>query len=615
MTAGSGPAAGSRLRRRDGSPATRSDGSGTSETATNRALRSRLFPYLDRYRRGLRWGVIAVVLTNIVALIQPQVLRLAVDDLYRGVTAEKLGRYAMELFAIGLVAGVFRYLMRQSVIGISRHLEYDLRNDLFAHLQRQPLQYFQRVRTGEIMSRATNDLASVRMMLGPGVMQVVNTFTVAVIALGFMIAISPKLTLISIVPLALISITVGGFGGAIHRRFEEIQERFARISAQVQENLAGVRVVRAFAAEDREVDAFRELNRDYLEHNLSLIRVSGLFHPLLTLLAGAAALVGLYLGGREVMDGRITLGEFVAFTVYLGMLNWPVQALGWVVNLFQRGSASWGRMVELLDVTPAVATAPGARGPETVTGRLEFRALTFRYPETSEPALRDVSFEVPAGATIGLVGHTGSGKSTLLSLVPRLFDPPPGTVLLDGVDVRDLDLHELRRRIAFVTQDPFLFSTTVADNIAYGVPGAARNQVEAAARAAHMDADARAFPSGYDTLVGERGITLSGGQKQRVTIARAVLRDAPILLLDDCLSSVDASAEAAILTELERVRRRRTTLIAAHRVSAVRDADLILVLEAGALVERGTHDDLVAAGGRYARLCREQQLEEELEAS
>jgi ATP-binding cassette, subfamily B, multidrug efflux pump len=615
VTAGPGPAAGPRVGRRDGSRATRSDGTGTSETDTNRALRSRLLPYLDRYRRGLRWGVIAVVLTNVVALIQPQVLRLAVDDLYRGVTAEKLGRYAMELFVIAVVAGVFRYLMRQSVIGISRHLEYDLRNDLFAHLQRQPLQYFQQVRTGEIMSRATNDLASVRMMLGPGVMQVVNTFTVAVIALGFMIAISPKLTLISIVPLALISITVGGFGGAIHRRFEQIQERFARISARVQENLAGVRVVRAFAAEDREIEDFRELNRDYLQRNLSLIQVSGLFHPMLTMLAGVAALVGLYLGGREVMDGRITLGEFVAFTVYLGMLNWPVQALGWVVNLFQRGSASWGRMVELLDVAPAIGNAAGARGPEAVTGRLEFRGLTFQYPGASSAALRDVTFDVPAGATIGLVGHTGSGKSTLLSLVPRLFDPPSGSVLLDGVDVRDLDLYELRRRIAFVTQDPFLFSTTVADNIAYGVPAASRDQVEGAARSAHMDADARAFPSGYDTLVGERGITLSGGQKQRVTIARAVLRDAPILLLDDCLSSVDAATEAAILAELERIRRQRTTLIAAHRVSAVRDADLILVLERGALVERGTHDELVAAGGRYAELCREQQLEEELEAS
>jgi ATP-binding cassette subfamily B protein len=558
--------------------------------------------------------VAAVMLTNVVALIQPQVLRLAVDDLYRGVTAEKLGRYALFLFGIALVSGVFRYSMRQSLIGISRHIEYDLRNDLFAHLQRQPRQYFQHVRTGEIMSRATNDLASVRMMLGPGVMYLVNTLTVALIALGFMIGISPRLTLLSLVPLALISVTVGGFGGAIHRRFEEIQEHFARISARVQEHLAGVRVVRAFAAEDREVSAFRELNQDYLKQNLDLIRISGLFHPLLGLLGGLAALVGLYVGGREVMAGRITLGEFVAFTVYLGMLNWPVQALGWVVNLFQRGAASWGRIVELFEIEPAIVSAPGARAP-SVAARLEFKNLTFTYPGAQTPALVDVNFEVPAGATIGLVGHTGSGKSTLLSLVARQFDPPAGTVLLDGVDVRELDLHDLRRHIAFVTQDPFLFSTTVADNIAYGVPSATRTQVEAAARAAHVDADVRGFPSGYDTLVGERGITLSGGQKQRVTIARAVLRDSPILLLDDCLSSVDAATEAAILHEQETYRRGRMTLIAAHRVSAVRNADLILVLEDGALVERGTHDQLVAEGGRYAQLCREQQLEEELEAS
>jgi ATP-binding cassette, subfamily B, multidrug efflux pump len=559
--------------------------------------------------------VAAIVLTNVVALVQPQVLRLAVDDLYRGVTAEKLGRYAMILFGIALVSGLFKYAMRRSVIAISRRIEYDLRNDLFAHLQKLPLEFFQRARTGDLMSRATNDLAAVRLMLGPGILYLVNTVTVAVISVAFMTAISPALTALALVPLAAVSVTVWGFGGAIHRGFEDVQERFARIAARVQEHLAGVRVVRAFASEPREIAEFHALNREYLERNLALIRISGTFHPLLAFLSGLAALVALYAGGRAVMDARITLGEFVAFTVYVAMLNWPVQALGWVVNLFQRGAASFGRIVDLLDVAPAIASAPAAHRAERATGRLEFRGLTYAHAGAEAPALREVTFEAPAGATIGLVGPTGSGKSTVLALVPRVLDPPPGTVFLDGVDVRAWDLETLRRQVAYVTQDPFLFSTTLAENVAYGVDGASADAVESAARIAHFDAEARAFPDGWATPVGERGVTLSGGQKQRVTLARAVLRDAPVLLLDDCLSSVDTRTEAAILDELRDVRRRRTTLIASHRVTAVRDADLILVFDDGAVVERGTHAELLAQGGRYARLAREQQIEEELQAS
>lgn len=548
-------------------------------------------------------------------LAQPQVLRFAVDDLYRGVTAAKLGRYAFLLFGIALAAGVFKYFMRQSVIAISRHLEFDLRNELFAHLQRQPLAWFQRHRIGGIMSVATNDMAAVRMMLGPGVMYTVNTLTVGVVSMAFMLAISPRLTLLSLLPLPLVSASVWYFGNRIHARFENVQARFAALSAHVQENLAGLRVVRAFAAEPPQTAHFEALSEDYRERNLELIRIAGVFQPSLALFSGVGALLALWIGGREAIAGRITLGQFVAFTWYLGMLNWPMIALGWVINLFQRGAASYGRIAALLDAEPEIADAPGAVPPAAGRGELEFRHLTFTYPGAAEPALRDVSFRVPAGATVALVGRTGAGKSTLLALLPRLFDPPPGTVFVDGRDVRALELAGLRARLATVPQDPFLFSATVAENVAYGVAGADDAAIRRAAGVARLDPDVRGFPDGYATPVGERGVTLSGGQRQRAAIARAVLRDAPVLLLDDCLSSVDTQTEEAILQGLRAEMRRRTTLIVSHRVSTVRDADLILVLERGAIVERGGHAELLALGGRYAALHRAQQLEEEIAAS
>ncbi|OGF21382.1 MAG: hypothetical protein A2V63_00020 [Candidatus Eisenbacteria bacterium RBG_19FT_COMBO_70_11] len=580
-----------------------------------RELIARLLPYLGRYRRGLAWGLACVALTDIIALTQPQVLRFAVDDLYRGVTAEKLGRYALMLLGIALSAGLFKYWMREAVIGISRLLEFDLRNDLFAHLQTLPLQYFQRGRTGEIMSRCTNDLAAVRMMLGPGLMYLVNTVVVALVSLVFMLSISPRLTFYSLLPMPVVSFTVWYFGDRIHRRFEDIQAHFATMSARVQENLAGVRVVRAFAREDHELDDFHGLSSEYLDKNVQLIRVSAVFHPVLGLLSGVAAVLALYLGGREVVAGRITLGQFVAFTVYLAMLNWPMVALGWVISLFQRGAASYRRLTEILDVEPEIRDLPGAFRPEHCRGELEFRDLGFTYPGAASPALSGVSLRVPAGRVVALVGRTGCGKSTLLSLLSRTFDPPPGTVLLDGVDVRRYALGWLRAQIATVPQESFLFSATVAENIAYGVAHADAEGIERAARVAGLDTEVRVFPRGYDTPVGERGITLSGGQKQRATIARAVLRASPVLLLDDCLSSVDTHTEESILRRLREELIGRTTLLVSHRVSTVRDADLIVVLDRGSIVERGTHDELLRHGGRYAELYREQQLEEELEAS
>ena len=542
-------------------------------------------------------------------------LRFAIDDLYKGVTAEKLGRYAVILFTIAVVAGAFRYLMRQTVIGISRHLEFDLRNDLFAHLQRLPAEWFQSTRIGDIMARATSDLSAVRMMLGPAIMYLVNTLVVAIVSIGFMISISPRLTLLSLLPLPFVSLAMWYFGDRIHKGYEEVQGHFSKISARVQENLAGARVVRAFAREQNELEAFDQLNEEYLGKNLKLINISGLFNPTLALLSGFAALLALYLGGREVMDHRITLGQFVAFTWYLGSLNWPMVALGWVVNLFQRGMASYGRITELLDAQPSITSPADGRRPGDARGEIEFRGLTFTYPGADRPALRDVSFRVPAGGTVAIVGRTGSGKSSLLHLLPRVFDPPEGTVLLDGADVREYDLAWLREHVSSAPQDPFLFSATIAENIAYGAVDATSEQISGAARVAGLHEDVLGFPAGYETRVGERGITLSGGQKQRVGIARAVIRDTEVLLLDDCLSSVDTHTEERILSGLKPEMRRRTTLIVSHRVSAVRDADQILVMDGGAVVDQGTHDELLERGGLYAALVREQQLEEEIEAS
>jgi ATP-binding cassette subfamily B multidrug efflux pump len=580
-----------------------------------RSLSARLLPSLVRYRGRVALGLLCVAIANLVTLAQPQVLRYAVDDLYRGVTSEKLGRYAAMYLGVALLAGVFRFAMRHAVIGVSRAAEFDLRNELFAHLQRLPLRYFQTTRTGEIMARATNDLAAVRMMLGPAIMYLVNTAVVAIVSIAFMLHISARLTLLSLLPLPLVSLSMWYFGDRIHRGFEDIQAHFALISARVQENLAGVRLVRAFTREAHEVAEFDRLNREYLDKNTRLIRVSGMFNPSLAFFSGLASLFALYLGGLEVMGRNITLGEFVAFTVYLGMLNWPMVALGWVVNLFQRGMASYGRLAEILDEKPVIESPPGALAPSACRGEFELRDLTFLYPGESRPALRDVSFRAPAGQTVAIVGRTGCGKSTLLALLTRVFDPPPGTVFMDGDDVRRYDLAWLRRQVSSAPQEPFLFSATVAENIAYGAEHATPEEIAAAARIAGLHEEVLAFPQGYETLVGERGITLSGGQRQRVAIARAVLREAPVLLLDDCLSSVDSHTEERILTGLRPEMHRRTTLVVSHRVSAIRDADRIVVLDDGAVAEQGTHDELMLRGGLYAALAREQRLEEEIEAS
>jgi ATP-binding cassette subfamily B protein len=593
-----------------------------------------------------------VVVTQGVALAAPMVLRYAIDDLTRGVTRAKLIEYGTLIFGISVVGGLFRFLMRRILIGASRDIEYDMRNDFYAHLETLPLAYYQQHRTGDLMSRATNDLNAVRMMIGPSIMYSANTILTFVVALIMMVTIDPWLTLISLIPMPFVSISVKYFGSEIHKRFEKIQAQLSDVSAVTQEALSGVRVVRAYRQEAAEMERFRKSNEEYLRRNRTLITLQGFFFPSMSFFLGLGALLVLWLGSREVIRGRITLGEFVAFNAYLTMLNWPMIAFGWVTNMLQRGMASWKRMLEVLDTAPAIHDQEPLRQVASVRGHIEFRDLVFGFNGT--PVLNHVSAKIEAGQTVALVGVTGSGKSTLISLLARLHDPPPGTVFVDGVDVREMPLAVLRSAIGFVPQEPFLFSDTLADNVAFGLdavgsgrsgerlrpergaggkPGEAgppsesergwgpasrdrrHDRIVAASAVARLDKDVDDFPKGYETMVGERGITLSGGQKQRTALARAIVIDPRILILDDALSAVDTYTEEEILSRLRGVMRERTSIIVSHRISTVRGADQIFVLDKGHIVERGTHDELIRHDGLYAELHKKQLLEEELAAS
>ena len=585
----------------------------------------RLIPYVLRYRLRLTLGLACVFGTASVSLLSPLVLKYAIDDLSAMVTRVKLAQYAGLLLGIAVTGGCFRFLSRRVIVGVSREIEYDLRNDFYAHLQRLSVSYFQSVRTGDIMSRATNDLSAVRMMVGPAIMYSMSTLIVFVVAIVMMLSIDMRLTLIALVPLPLVTLSVKFFGAAIHRRFELIQAQLSEISAIVQESLSGVRVIRAYGQERAELDRFAQANQEYLNRNRGLIMLQGLFSPSLSLFLGLSALFVLWLGSRSVVFERISVGEFVAFNAYLVMLSWPVIAFGWITNMLQRGMASWKRILPILDTVPEITDTTQTTNPEqveSIKGRLELRHLTFAYGDgDGSPVLRDVSLRIDPGQTVALVGATGSGKSTLLNLIPRLYDPPPGTVFLDDVDVRELPLASLRGAIGFVPQEPFLFSDTIAENIAFGsfdkTTDKALDQIEVQrmAAVANLDTDIKEFSNEYQTIVGERGITLSGGQKQRTAIARALMVDPRIIILDDALSAVDTYTEERILSQLNSELRDRTALIVSHRISTVRQADLIVVLQDGSVVERGSHDELLAYGGVYADLHRKQLLEDELATS
>src|SRR5450631_2218481 len=577
-----------------------------------------LFPYLRRYRRDFVWGGLAAVISNAIWIFFPQVIRIAIDDLNQGVTRRKIFLYAGLLVAISAAKGVFLFLTRWIIIGISREIEFDLRNDLFRHLERQPAAYFHQHRTGDIMARMTNDLNAVRQLLGPAIMYSANTVLFSVGALYFLLRISPWLTLVALAPMPIASVLVQYFGARIHERFERIQASFSEITSHAQENFSGARLIRAFAREDSQIESFEKANREYIRRALRLVQLMGMLWPTLEFVLGLALAITLLVGGHEVLTHRISIGDFVAFNTYMVMLTWPVIALGWVVNLWQRGTASVVRIDELLADKPTIAAAEADAGiPSDLTlrGDIEFRSLDFSYSGADSgrsEVLHSLSLKVPAGSSLAIVGPTGSGKSTLVNLIPRLYDAAPGAVLIDGRPIREYPLEVLRANIGFVPQETFLFSQTIRGNIAFGAPWASEAQVLEAAEAAHIRREFEEFPAGLATMVGERGITLSGGQKQRTAIARAVIRNPRILILDDALSSVDTYTEEQILRELQIVMQGRTTLFISHRISTVRHADQIAVLVAGRIVELGTHDELLARNGYYADLFQKQLLEEEL---
>jgi ATP-binding cassette subfamily B protein len=573
-----------------------------------------LFPYLKRYRTGFAWGALCVLLLNGLWVLFPQVLRRAVDDLNSEVSTQKLGRYAIEVIALVLAKGLFQFLTRWIVIGISRDIEFDLRNDLFQQLERLSHPFYQRTRTGDVMARATNDLNAVRALLGPAIMYTANTVVFTTMALAFMMRISPKLTLYAFLPLPIASIVIQYFGRQIHDRFEKIQAMFSEISARAQENFSGARVIRAYVQEEPEIRAFETANREYISRSLHLVRLMGMLWPTLELMLGCAVVIVLWIGGREVLQGRISTGDFVAFLTYITLLTWPVIALGYVINLFQRGTASLGRIHEIMTAVSEIADTPevAAAGPPepSIAGTIEFRNLNFSYNGT--PVLHDINLRVPAGTSLAIVGPTGSGKTTLVNLIPRVYDASPGSVLIDGLPIRSFPVDFLRSSIGFVPQETFLFSDTIRENIAFGKDDATDDEIREAADAANIATDIEGFPEGFKTIVGERGITLSGGQKQRTAIARAILRNPRILVLDDALSSVDTNTEEKILNHLREVMRGRTTIFISHRVSTVQNADRIAVLHGGRIVEYGTHDELLARHGYYADLYDKQLLEEEL---
>ena len=568
-----------------------------------------LLPYLKRYRWGYALGTVCVFLNNGIWILFPQVIRRAINDLQLGVTRQKLLTHALLLLAVAVTHGIFQFLTRWVVIGISRDIEFDLRNDLFQHLELLPNAYYQRNRTGDIMARATNDLSAVRLLLGPAIMYSANTLVFTVGALAFMMAISPKLTLYAFLPLPIASVVVQYFGRRIHERFERIQAMFADISARAQENFSGARVIRAYVQEEPEIRAFENANREYIRRSLKLVRLMGMLWPTLEFMLGVGVVLSFWLGSREVLLGHMELGGFVAFLTYMGQLTFPIIALGYVINLFQRGTASLARLNEILAEQPDIKDSPEAQDLP-IEGEIEFRGLNFSY--NGKPVLRDLNLRIPAGRSLAIVGPTGSGKTTLVNLIPRIYDADAGMLLIDGRPVRQYSIDSLRRQIGFVPQETFLFSERIRENIALGVDEATDQQIHDAADAANIAQDIESFPEEYQTLVGERGITLSGGQKQRTAIARALIRNPRILILDDALSSVDTHTEDKILNHLRDVLQGRTTIFISHRVSTVRNADRIAVLHGGRIVELGTHEELLALNGYYTDLYNKQLLEEEL---
>jgi len=552
-------------------------------------------------------------LRNLIGLVPPWLLKICIDSIEKDrASPVYLAGFGALMLAAVLVASAFRYGMRMNMIRASRDMEYDLRNDLFGHLETLPASFFHKMKTGDIMARATNDLNYVRNLLGPGIMHISGAIVVPFIAV-LLFVLDPKLASLSLIPIPVISVMVYLLRRSVRARAERCQEQFSEISALAQENFSGVRVVKAYASEDREVEVFDNACKEYLHRNMSLARVDGLFGPLLGLLVGAMVAIIIGVGGHGVIAGRMTVGELTAFLTYTMMMVWPTMAIGWVVNMHQSASAALGRINKIFMAEPEIADPQEAVPLGRIEGAIEFRNVSFQYDANDAPVLKDISVEIPNGSTVAIVGRTGSGKSTLVRLLPRLFDPTIGTVLIDGRDIRQMPLKALRQSIGFVPQETFLFSDTIRSNIAYGVDEVPESEILDAARVSHILEDFEALPDGIDTLLGERGVNLSGGQKQRITVGRALMTKPRILVLDDALSSVDTGTEEKILQDLLHATEKHTRIIISHRISTVKDADIILVLDDGKIVEKGKHAELLARDGLYAVLYRSQLLEEEIQ--